>query len=309
MQINTALSNQFLASQAAQYISAAQGSINQNSSIETNQTQLKSQPAQAINFSQIQGQTGTSAADQTSTISNQSATHSATQTASSIDQTGNTQNTPAKKNDPTNNQNSVDKSAQQKQAFEQVIKQLKARDTEVRAHEMAHLVVAGQYARGMSFTYQQGPDGKNYAIGGEVGIDVSAVSGDPEATIEKMRIVQQAAMAPAQPSSQDYKVAQSAAQTMTQAMAEVAQAKQNQDSSATEETEDINASGYKDISENNGAHNITPNNQDNSQTNGSITPASNNSINGVQNPLQDNSVSVEIARQQFETRVRISEKS
>ncbi|MDX1353690.1 MAG: putative metalloprotease CJM1_0395 family protein, partial [Thiomicrorhabdus sp.] len=65
------------------------------------------------------------------------------------------------------------------QQVQAVINQLKARDAEVRAHEMAHLSTAGGYARGgMSFTYQMGPDGKQYAIGGEVGIDTTPVSGD-----------------------------------------------------------------------------------------------------------------------------------
>ena len=77
---------------------------------------------------------------------------------------------------------------------------MKARDAEVRAHEMAHLVVAGQYARGMSFTYETGPDGKNYAVAGEVGIDTSPVNGDPQATIEKARVIQRAALASPQPS-------------------------------------------------------------------------------------------------------------
>lgn len=101
------------------------------------------------------------------------------------------------------------------------LQQLKAIDRRVRAHEQAHLAAAGQYARGgASFEFQKGPDGKNYAVGGEVSIDVSAVSGDPEATIRKMQAVQQAALAPADPSSQDRSVAAQAAQTMSQARLE-----------------------------------------------------------------------------------------
>ena len=52
-----------------------------------------------------------------------------------------------------------------------------------------------------------GPDGNRYAIGGEVSIDVAPVDGDPEATIAKMEIVKAAALAPAEPSAQDRKVA------------------------------------------------------------------------------------------------------
>ena len=100
--------------------------------------------------------------------------------------------------------------------------ELKARDREVRAHEQAHQSVGGQYAGAMSFTYERGPDGAQYAVGGEVSIDVSPVEGDPQATIEKMRVVRAAAMAPAQPSAQDRAVAARAMQTMLQAQAEMA---------------------------------------------------------------------------------------
>ena len=100
--------------------------------------------------------------------------------------------------------------------------ELKARDREVRAHEAAHQAVGGQYAGSMSFTYERGPDGAQYAVGGEVPIDVSPVEGDPESTIEKMRVVRAAAMAPAQPSAQDRAVAAQAMQSMLQAQAEMA---------------------------------------------------------------------------------------
>ena len=75
----------------------------------------------------------------------------------------------------------------------------------------------------MSFTYKTGPDGKNYAVAGEVGIDTSPVNGDPQATIEKARVIQRAALAPAEPSAQDYRVAQSAVQMMAQATIELRQ--------------------------------------------------------------------------------------
>jgi hypothetical protein len=103
-----------------------------------------------------------------------------------------------------------------------LLTQLKARDREVRAHEAAHQAVGGQFAGAMSLTYEQGPDGVQYAVGGEVPISVSAVSGDPQATIEKMRTVRAAAMAPGQPSSADLAVAAQAMQTLMQAQVELA---------------------------------------------------------------------------------------
>ena len=76
------------------------------------------------------------------------------------------------------------------------VSELKSRDREVRAHEQAHLAAAGPYATGgPSYTYQEGPDGRRYAVGGEVGIDTSPVSGDPEATIQKAQQIRAAALA------------------------------------------------------------------------------------------------------------------
>jgi len=91
-----------------------------------------------------------------------------------------------------------------------VLIQLQAIDTKVRAHESAHLsAAAGIAAGGASFTYERGPDGRMYAVAGEVPISVSEGK-DPQDTLEKMRQVEAAAMAPADPSPQDYAVAASA---------------------------------------------------------------------------------------------------
>ncbi|MEJ8473173.1 putative metalloprotease CJM1_0395 family protein [Roseibium algae] len=96
---------------------------------------------------------------------------------------------------------------------------LKQRDREVRAHEQAHARAGGAHAGAPSYTFQQGPDGQRYAIGGEVSIDTSSER-TPEATIRKMQIVMRAATAPAEPSSQDLKVAQQARSQMAAAQAE-----------------------------------------------------------------------------------------
>jgi hypothetical protein len=103
----------------------------------------------------------------------------------------------------------------------EVIQELKKRDADVRAHEQAHLSVAGRYAAGSaSFTYQTGPDGTQYAIGGEVPIDVSAED-TPEATIQKMETIKRAALAPADPSSADRQIAAEASAKEIQAMQEL----------------------------------------------------------------------------------------
>lgn len=101
------------------------------------------------------------------------------------------------------------------------VRQLKARDTQVRAHEAAHQAAAGGLAvSGASFSFQRGPDGVNYAIGGEVSIDVSP-GRTPSETIGRARTIQAAALAPADPSGQDLAVAAQAQQMAQEARAEL----------------------------------------------------------------------------------------
>lgn len=103
------------------------------------------------------------------------------------------------------------------------IQQLAERDREVRAHEQAHQSVGGQYAGAMSFTYERGPDGQNYAVGGEVSIDTGPIPGDPQATLDKAETIRRAALAPAEPSSQDRRVASEAVLMSVEARAEIQQ--------------------------------------------------------------------------------------
>ncbi|MDY0123519.1 putative metalloprotease CJM1_0395 family protein [Sulfurimonas sp.] len=90
-----------------------------------------------------------------------------------------------------------------------LVQDLRSRDAEVRTHEAAHQAAGGGMTGAASYTYQQGPDGRMYAIGGEVSISIPSGS-TPQ---ESMRNAQQAiaaAMAPADPSGQDFAVASSA---------------------------------------------------------------------------------------------------
>lgn len=104
-----------------------------------------------------------------------------------------------------------------------VVQKLQARDRAVRAHEAAHLAAAGGLARGgSSYTFQRGPDGRLYAVGGEVSIDTAPVAGDPAATLAKARQIQAAAAAPSDPSPQDRAVAAAAAQMAAEAARELA---------------------------------------------------------------------------------------
>ena len=106
------------------------------------------------------------------------------------------------------------------------IEELKREDTEVRAHEQAHIMTGGSLVRGSaSFGYKTGPDGKLYAVSGEVSIDSSPIDGDPKATVRKMEQVQKAALAPANPSGQDRAVAAAAVNTEMDARRQIASPK------------------------------------------------------------------------------------
>ena len=107
---------------------------------------------------------------------------------------------------------------------EQVIK-LQQRDTHVRAHEAAHLAAGGSVVSGgASYTYQKGPDGKMYAIGGEVPIHVTK-GNTPKETLAIARQLRATALAPSDPSPQDLKVAASASMMEAKALQEIAQEK------------------------------------------------------------------------------------
>ncbi len=84
----------------------------------------------------------------------------------------------------------------------QEVAKLKTRDQEVRAHEQAHIAALGGGAA--QYTYEVGPDGRRYAVEGEVPVSIKSSTGDPRATIREARKVAQAAVAPAQPSGADY---------------------------------------------------------------------------------------------------------
>lgn len=124
---------------------------------------------------------------------------------------------------PAGKQDKAEPSPQQQRLEQLEIAELATRDREVRAHEQAHAAVGGSYAGAPSYTYTSGPDGQRYAVAGEVSIDTSAVANDPQATLSKMEIVVRAALAPAEPSGQDLRVAAQAQAQMVQARVELAE--------------------------------------------------------------------------------------
>lgn len=127
---------------------------------------------------------------------------------------------------------------------QQEVERLKERDREVRAHEQAHARAGGPYAGAPSYEYQRGPDGRMYAVSGEVQIDTAPISGNPEATIVKMETVIRAALAPQEPSAQDSRVAAEARAAKAEAQAELREQKQEEASEAAEGFRSLNESAH-----------------------------------------------------------------
>lgn len=122
------------------------------------------------------------------------------------------------------------------QEEQQMVQELKQRDTEVRAHEQAHIsAAAGLRTSAASYDYQTGPDGKKYAVGGEVSISFTS-SGNPEEDIQNAETMRNAALAPSEPSGQDRSVAKSAEKIIQDAKQKLAEQQEQQKEQVTEST-------------------------------------------------------------------------
>ncbi len=108
-------------------------------------------------------------------------------------------------------------------------------------HEQAHAAVGGHLAGPAQYEYKRGPDGGRYAVGGEVSIDTSKAE-DPEATLRKAEKIRAAALAPAEPSPQDRRVAAEATRMSSEARIELQQEKQ-QANEASENTNQKESTG------------------------------------------------------------------
>jgi hypothetical protein len=84
---------------------------------------------------------------------------------------------------------------------------------------------------GATFSFQHGPYGKQYAVGGEVNLDTSPIAGNPEATIRKAQQIRAAALAPIDPSAQDRAVAATANNLEAEAREELQNKEQEGNSS------------------------------------------------------------------------------
>ncbi len=129
----------------------------------------------------------------------------------------------------------------------QIVNELRARDKEVRAHEQNHKAAAGALAKGaIQYSYQRGPDGEKYAVGGEINIDTSSVPDDPEATVRKAQQIINAALANAEPSSADRQVAAKASQMESQARQQISEQAVEEKGEASKYRSEIFVDGQKE---------------------------------------------------------------
>lgn len=141
----------------------------------------------------------------------------------------------------------AEKAPEDDPSYKNEISQLKQREQEVITHEAAHKAVGGQYTGGVSYTYTTGPDNKRYIDGGEVSISTPSTN-DPHEALRMAEQVKRAALAPADPSSQDRSVAASATQKAANARAEISklareQAAEKREASQAEKAEKAEESG------------------------------------------------------------------
>lgn len=88
------------------------------------------------------------------------------------------------------------------------VQRLQRTERSVHEHERAHQRAARDLAvSSPNYRYERGPDGKKYAVGGEVNIDASLVGAEASETVEKALRIQRAALAPNDPSPKDLQAA------------------------------------------------------------------------------------------------------
>ena len=204
-----------------------------------------------------------------------------------------------------NNTQNNDKNAGQKNIGElsleeqRIVTELQAADTNVRAHEAAHMAAGGGLTSPASYTYERGPDNKMYAVAGEVGISTGE-GNTPQESLNKAQTIRRAALAPADPSPQDLKVAAQAASMEMSARAQIMQEKMEQNSQNPNNSNETSAGNSNVNSNVNSAENSTGNSNTNStenSTENSRIPSINqpSSTGGYYAAISDPTISSQIA--------------
>ena len=198
-----------------------------------------------------------------------------------------------------NNTQNNDKNAGQKNIGElsleeqRIVTELQAADTNVRAHEAAHMAAGGGLTSPASYTYERGPDNKMYAVAGEVGISTGE-GNTPQESLNKAQTIRRAALAPADPSPQDLKVAAQAASMEMSARAQIMQEKMAQNSQNPNNNNETSA-GNSNVnstvnSAENSARNSTGNSTGNSTENSNVNSTENSNTNSIENSAGNSNV-------------------
>ena len=197
--------------------------------------------------------------------------NNADNSVSSADKTSNAEN-----NTQNNDKNAGQKNIGELSLEEQrIVTELQAADTNVRAHEAAHMAAGGGLTSPASYTYERGPDNKMYAVAGEVGISTGE-GNTPQESLNKAQTIRRAALAPADPSPQDLKVAAQAASMEMSARAQIMQEKMAQNSKNTNNSNETSGDGN--------ARNSTANSNVNSTENYAENSAGNSRIPSINQP-------------------------
>ena len=194
-----------------------------------------------------------------------------------------------------NNTQNNDKNAGQKNIGElsleeqRIVTELQAADTNVRAHEAAHMAAGGGLTSPASYTYERGPDNKMYAVAGEVGISTGE-GNTPQESLNKAQTIRRAALAPADPSPQDLKVAAQAASMEMSARAQIIQEKMAQNSQNTNNSNETSGDAVNSVensnvnSAGNSTRNSVGNSNINSIENSNTNSAGNSRIPSINQP-------------------------
>ena len=81
----------------------------------------------------------------------------------------------------------------EKNDYERVLEKFKSSDANIRGHEQLHSSLTATTSP-IQYNYQQGPDGKMYAVGGHVRLDTS-IPDDPKAAMAKLDKIAKSATA------------------------------------------------------------------------------------------------------------------
>lgn len=114
-----------------------------------------------------------------------------------------------------------DESPALSEAERQEVRRLRSQERRLSMAQNAQRQLAGPYARSVSRSFRNGPDGVGYAVDGSISLDTTA-SSSPQENLKKAQTLRAAAMASGQPSASDMEAIARANQMEAKAQLEMA---------------------------------------------------------------------------------------